>query len=191
MIRFFQHSLLILRIRYLNKWISIVRNFRYEASGMKIGKGTFLPKVYITWPHQVSIGKNCIFEHLVYFKFDGVWCDGPSIILKDNVFIGSCCEFNIKKKIIIGHNTLIGSGTRLIDHDHGIDLGELIGKQLCLEKEIIIGEDVWVGCNVVILKGVHIGDGAVIAAGAVVTKSIPPLEIWGGVPAKKISNRKK
>jgi acetyltransferase-like isoleucine patch superfamily enzyme len=62
--------------------------------------------------------------------------------------------------------------------------------ELKRQKKIIIGENVWLGCNVAVLKGANIGDGAVVAAGAVVTKSIPPYEIWGGVPAKKIGERK-
>lgn len=52
-----------------------------------------------------------------------------------------------------------------------------------------IGNDVWIGCNAVICRGVHIGDGAVIAAGAVVTKDVEPYTIVGGVPAKVIKRR--
>jgi acetyltransferase-like isoleucine patch superfamily enzyme len=55
---------------------------------------------------------------------------------------------------------------------------------------IRIGRDVIVGVNSVILKGVEIGDGAVVAAGSVVTKSIPTNEIWGGNPARKIRDRR-
>ena len=55
--------------------------------------------------------------------------------------------------------------------------------------DIIIGNDVWIGYNVVIMAGVHIGDGAVIAACAVVTKDVPPYTIVGGVPAKEIRKR--
>jgi acetyltransferase-like isoleucine patch superfamily enzyme len=51
-------------------------------------------------------------------------------------------------------------------------------------------EDVWLGCHVVVLMGVKIGRGAVVAAGAIVNKNIPSYEIWGGVPAKKIGERK-
>ncbi len=57
------------------------------------------------------------------------------------------------------------------------------------EAEIILAEDVWLGVNVVILKGVHIGRGAIVGAGAVVTQTIPEYEIWGGVPARKIGER--
>jgi acetyltransferase-like isoleucine patch superfamily enzyme len=157
---------------------------------MKIGKNTFLKKCFVTWPHKVSIGKNCRLEHHVYFHYDGIWSAGHSIIIGDNVFIGSGCEFNIKEKITVGNNSLIASGCRFIDHDHGTKKNELIGIQKGIEKEIVIGCDVWIGANAIILKGVEIGDGAVVAAGAVVTKSIPPYEIWGGFPANKIGKRK-
>jgi acetyltransferase-like isoleucine patch superfamily enzyme len=66
----------------------------------------------------------------------------------------------------------------------------LMRLQRSIEKPIIIGNDVWIGANAVILKGVEIGDGAVVAAGAVVNKPIAAYEIWGGVPAKKIGQRK-
>ena len=52
-----------------------------------------------------------------------------------------------------------------------------------------IGNDVWVGLNVVIMRGIVIGDGAVVAAGSILTKDVPPYEIWGGVPARFIKKR--
>ncbi|MGZ5020707.1 MAG: acyltransferase, partial [Chthoniobacterales bacterium] len=58
------------------------------------------------------------------------------------------------------------------------------------EADIVVESDVWLGTNVIVLKGVRIDRGAIIAAGAVVTKSIPEYEIWGGVPAQKIGERK-
>ena len=57
------------------------------------------------------------------------------------------------------------------------------------QKETVIGNDVWIGCGATIISGVNVGNGAVIGAGAVVTKDVPPYEIWGGVPAKKIGKR--
>ena len=62
-------------------------------------------------------------------------------------------------------------------------------QQSCSSKEIIIENDVWIGVNAIVLKGVCIEKGAVIAAGAVVNQLIPSNEIWGGVPAKKIGDR--
>lgn len=56
-------------------------------------------------------------------------------------------------------------------------------------KPIHVGHHCWIGTGATILQGVNIGDGAVVAAGAVVTKDIPPYEIWGGIPAKCIRRR--
>ena len=57
------------------------------------------------------------------------------------------------------------------------------------QKRTVVGNDVWIGCDVTLIAGVRIGNGAIIGAGAVVTKDIGPYEIWAGVPAKKIGVR--
>ena len=57
------------------------------------------------------------------------------------------------------------------------------------QERTVVGNDVWIGCDVTLISGVQIGDGAIIGAGAVVTKDVPPYEIWAGVPAKKIGVR--
>jgi maltose O-acetyltransferase len=54
----------------------------------------------------------------------------------------------------------------------------------------VIEDEVWIGANVVVLRGVRVGRGAIIAAGAVVTRDVPPMEIWGGLPARRIGERK-
>ena len=185
-----QQTFFIFRFRWYKKVISFKNTLWLKTLGMKIGSRTLITKIHITWPNQVSIGNDCQLEHNISFKYDGIWNKGPSIIIKDNVFIGSSCEFNCNCSIQIGKYSNIASGCRFIDHDHGIIAGERIGAQASTRKEIILGEDVWLGCNVIILKGVSIGNGAVVAAGAVVTKSIPANEIWGGAPAKFIRIRK-
>lgn len=185
-----QQSFFVIRFRYLKKWKSSFNMIWLRLAGMKIGKGTFLTNCIITWPQQVSLGKNCSIEHGVHFKFDGVWTAKTSIIIEDNVFLGSGVEFNIRQQIIIKTNSLIASGCKFIDHDHGVQTDDLIRNQLGPEKGIFIGSDVWLGCNVVVLKGITIGNGSIVAAGAVVNKSIPAYEIWGGIPAKKIGERK-
>jgi acetyltransferase-like isoleucine patch superfamily enzyme len=184
-----QQSIFVLRTRYIAKIKSFFRKIPLTIQGMKIGKRVYILNMYVTWPHQVFIGDDCKLEPGINFKYDGIWKTGPSINIGHKVFIGYSCEFNIRKGIIIGDNSLIASGCKFIDHDHGIALNELMNKQAGIEKEIIIENDVWIGCNCIILKGVVIAQGSIVAAGAVVTKSIPPYEIWGGVPAKKIGER--
>jgi acetyltransferase-like isoleucine patch superfamily enzyme len=190
MVKTFQKGSFSLRFKYYSKILGYIRKCWWSLLGMKTGEGTVVPKLYITWPHQVHIGRNCLMESGVSFKFDGVWKKGPSIVIGDNVFIGAACEFNIRKSISIGKDTLIASGCRFIDHDHGTSLEQLMRVQDGPEEPIKLGSNVWLGYNVVVLKGVEIGDGAIVAAGAVVTKSILPNEIWAGIPARKISKRK-
>jgi acetyltransferase-like isoleucine patch superfamily enzyme len=168
----------------------IVRINLLRFQGASIGSKNIVPRIKTTWPHQIQIGSQCQLEQDIFFKFDGIWCPGPSIIIGDGVFIGTGVEFNIKNRITVGDNSLIASGARFIDHDHGTLSKALMRKQQCVEKPIQIGSDCWIGVNAVILKGVNIGNGAVIGAGAVVTKSVPPYEIWGGVPAIKIGTRR-
>jgi acetyltransferase-like isoleucine patch superfamily enzyme len=157
--------------------------------GMKIGKNSQISSLVVNWPHQVSLGNNCILEHNIHIKFDGIWQHGPSIIMQDDVFIGTGCEFNISKRIEIGQQAMIASGCKFIDHDHGTALTESMNVQRPIMAAIKIGEEVWMGVNCVVLKGVTIGKGAVVAAGSVVIKDVGPYEIVGGVPAKLIKKR--
>jgi acetyltransferase-like isoleucine patch superfamily enzyme len=160
-----------------------------RLAGMQIGKNTHFSKIIVTWPHKVKLGENCRLEHNIYFHYDGIYSTGPSICIGDNVFIGSNTEFNITDNITIGEHSLIASGCKFVDHDHGFKLGQLIKTQKSSKQAITIGSDVWLGCNVVVLKGVTIGNGVVVAAGSVVNKSIPPYEVWGGIPARFIKKR--
>ncbi|MEP2278765.1 acyltransferase [Maribacter sp.] len=168
---------------------SSVRKFFLRVLGMKIGSNTLIPKLHITWPHHVKLGNNCQLEENIYFKHDGVWGKGFSIIIDDNVFIGSNCEFNITERIEIEKDSKIASGCRFIDHNHSTQLIPKQERQIDTSSKIKLYEDVWLGVNVVVLMGVEIGKSAIVAAGAVVTKSIPKNEIWAGVPAKKIGER--
>jgi acetyltransferase-like isoleucine patch superfamily enzyme len=99
-----------------------------------------------------------------------------------------------KKKLIIGDKVLIGPGTTISTGDHnysrvGVYMMDSKEKEETDDQEVIIEDDVWIGANVIILKGVRIGRGSVVAAGSLVIKNIPPYSIVGGVPAKLIKNR--
>ena len=87
----------------------------------------------------------------------------------------------------IGNSCLIGPNTLITTVGHSLDK-EGRRERIGICKPVVIGNDVWIGGNVTILPGVHIGDNVVIAAGAVVTKDIPDNCVVGGVPAKKIKD---
>lgn len=127
--------------------------------------------------------------------------EGSSIHLK--TFIQGANP--LKKRAIIGKNTSIGRSTYL-DLRGGLEIGDNVSispdvklitaqheindsKFKYVTKKIKINNFVWIGTSAIILPGVEIGEGAVIAAGSVVTKNIEPYEVVGGNPAKKIKNR--
>ena len=169
--------------------VQIWRRIKWRLSGATIGRGTRIPRMWANWPHQVKIGENCVLEPGIRFKFDGPWASGPNIEIGDETFLGTNVEFNVQGKVTIGSKCLVGAGCRFIDHDHGLELETPIGDQSCEIGPIELKEDVWLGANVLILKGVTIGQGAVVGAGAVVRSDVPAKEIWAGVPARKISDR--
>lgn len=102
-------------------------------------------------------------------------------------------------EVRIGKYCAIGDGVRVISSNHAkntlsIQLAlqkKLVGKASLMETKsgVTIGNDVWVGDAVIILPGVHVGDGVIIGAGSVVTKDVDPYTITAGNPAKKIGNR--
>ena len=93
----------------------------------------------------------------------------------------------------IGNNVMIGGGATIVDCDfHSMDYNHWFSgkdEENMVSRPVIIGNNVFIGTNATILKGVSIGDGAVIGAGAVVTRNIPKNEIWGGNPARFIKSR--
>jgi len=90
------------------------------------------------------------------------------------VTFNSFCTINCLEKISIGQNTIFGINVHIFDHNHAYKNQEkLIKKQGYNTSSITIGENCWIGANVVILKGVNIGDNVIIGAGVVVHKSIP------------------
>ena len=189
--KIFQKIMFRLRERVSTLFIQFFRKLYWRAQGMQIGVAVSLPKFQVTWPHQVYIGNNCKLERDVYFKYDGIWQQGPSIVIGARSFVGAFVEFNIRRNISLGADCLIASGCKFIDHDHGFSSRDIpINVQAVgAEKPIILEDNVWLGVNVVVLKGVKIGRGAIVAAGSIVTKSIPPYEIWAGIPARNVTER--
>ena len=108
---------------------------------------------------------------------------GLNITVGRNVFINSGCTFQDQGGISLGDGTLVGHQVSIATINHDMD-PEKRGSMTF--RPVTIGKDVWIGDHASILPGVTIGDGAVVAAGAVVTKDVPPRTVVGGVPARVI-----
>ncbi len=110
---------------------------------------------------------------------------GKNLRLGKRVFINSGCKFQDQGGIIIGDDVLIGHNVTIATLNHAMDPDRRGDME---PRAVHIGNKVWIGSNAAILPGVTVGDGAVIAAGAVVTKDVAPRSVVGGVPAKLIRN---
>ena len=112
--------------------------------------------------------------------------DDAELKIGNRCFFNNNCSITAAKSITIGDECMFANNLVVVDHDHIVENGSITGK--LTSKPIIIGNNVWVGANVTILKGVTIGNKAIIAAGAVVTKDVPEHTMVSGVPAtpKKI-----
>ena len=108
---------------------------------------------------------------------------GKNITVGKNVFINSGCRFQDQGGITIGDGALIGHNVVLATLNHDFSPEK---RSTMHPAPIIIGKNVWIGANATVVPGVKIGNGAVIAAGAVVTKDIPENSVAAGVPAKVI-----
>ncbi|HWV25399.1 MAG TPA: DapH/DapD/GlmU-related protein [Thermomicrobiales bacterium] len=106
---------------------------------------------------------------------------GKNISLGKDVFINSGCRFQDHGGITIGDRALIGHAVVMATLNHDLAPEK---RATIHPRPIVLGNDVWIGANATILPGVTIGDNAVVAAGAVVTKDVPENTIVAGVPAK-------
>ena len=157
-------------------------------------------RLNIKYKKGVVIGKNVKklskFVNVVVSEntkiHDGVvlWGDG-TIIIGENSSIGENGWIYANKNggVTIGNNVNCAAFVYIMDSDHGMKLGVPMNIQPMNSLKIIIGNDVWIGANVTILKGAQIHDGCVIGACSCVTKSFDENSIVCGVPAKKIRSR--
>ena len=100
------------------------------------------------------------------------------LILKKGSNISQSCIIVCQELISIGEYTSVGPHCCIFDHDHNFKTKGLINRSGCVSAPIILEDNVWIGSNCVILKGVKIGTGSVVAAGSVVTKDVPPHTLY-------------
>lgn len=154
----------------------------------------FVRGIWRLWDNYFSI-KRSEFGHID----NTVKITPPSFIYKPNTYIyenvgigPNCMISSPNAKVIIKGRTAIAEDFTVHTGNHARVIGKFVtdindhNKPLGYDHDVVIEEDVWIGCRVTILAGVKIGRGCTLAAGAVVTKSTPPYSIVGGVPARFI-----
>lgn len=158
-------------------------------SSCSIGNGTFIPtpvQIRGNDRGRIVVGERCSMDTLSRLFA----ANDATLTVGEHVGIGPYNIINAFDDCTIGRNTMLSPYVNINCADHGLELGEPMCVQFGTYGPVVIGEDCWIGSHVVITKGVTIGDGAVVAAGAVVTRDVPPYGIAAGVPAQVIGDRR-
>lgn len=139
---------------------------------------------YLKFFFGARIGRRVVY-------YPGVWIfTGRNLSLGDDVDLAKGVLVTSGGGVSIGDRVLVGYGTSIISSNHRIPpMHGRIFESGHVRDAVTIQRDVWIGANCTILPGVTIGEGAVVAAGSVVTRDVPPFSVVGGVPARVIKVR--
>jgi acetyltransferase-like isoleucine patch superfamily enzyme len=164
------------------------------ANKISLGKTVFIDdyvEINALSRKGVKIGDNVTIRKNSIIDCTGVIRElGEGIIIGNNVGISQNAFIQVRGMVEIGSNIMFGPGVSIFSENHEFsDTQKLLIEQPVNRKGVKLCDNIWVGANTTILDGVIIGEGAIIAAGSVVTKSVPPNCIVGGVPAKIIKER--
>lgn len=174
--KYFQHTARRAYWRDIGVFVGSTASFTIDSFGeINLAPGVFVANgvliVATTENTSVKVAKLDVGENTVINDYSNIRASGGHIA--------------------IGANTMIAQGVSIIATNHKINTDRLMMEEQwdITKSKIRIGDNVWIGANSIILPGVNIANGAVIAAGAVVNKDVGINEIWGGVPARLISIR--
>jgi len=184
---------------------------------IKSVKGLLLvgKKVRIFYPNNLQVGYNTIIEdgaEINCLSLQGIKLGnrvtigkyaiirpsniyggpiGEGLTMGDNSNIGPYNYIGCSGKITIGNNVMLAPRVSIYAENHVFDHPDILIRDQGVEKkEVIIEDDCWIAANSILLAGVTIGKGSVVAAGSVVTENVPPYSVVAGVPAKWIKSRK-
>jgi acetyltransferase-like isoleucine patch superfamily enzyme len=145
---------------------------------------------YMCGQGRITIGAGVRLSGKPSMGFSNQLYPEPELRIGDDTFIGHDCSFHVARAVTLGRHCLLATGVRIYDFDgHPVDAERRRAKDPTPPQGIapvVIGDDVWIGNNAIILKGVTIGARAIVGAGAVVTKDVPPDTVAAGSPARVV-----
>lgn len=146
---------------------------------------------YYNYSHVAPLRKVA-FAGMRNISPDAVFDNAERIVVGHRARIGSRCHLWAGPetgKIVIGDDALLGPEVLITAASYCYNQGSPVTEQPMAEADVVIGNDVWLATRVVILPGTTIGDGCIVAAGAVVRGEFPPMSVIAGAPAKVVSQR--
>jgi maltose O-acetyltransferase len=167
-----------------------IRIARLRFLGVKIGKKCWIRRISVPRnPWDILIDDNVALDDDVVLLTTGSRSNRPRLTIGAGTYVNRFTMFDASESIDVGRQCLIGPFSYITDHDHGSCASRPRAAQPLVASPVRIGDSVWIGAHVIILKGVTIGSNAVIGAGAVVTRDVGDGEKVAGVPAHVIEPR--
>ena len=177
-------------LRLLDGVIRRVRVSFYRLRGMKIAAGCWLRSLDVPANHsEISLESGVAIDRHCTLLVCGEPSGNVRLRIAENVYINRGTMIAISESVQIGADCMIGPDCYITDHDHGIEQGKKIREQPLVSAPVRIEANVWLGAHVSILKGVSIGENAVVGAGSVVTRDVPAGAVVAGVPARVLRMR--
>lgn len=161
-------------------WLFCLKTHNHKSKNIRV-----LGKVIIRQNPRINLKNNITIYNNVIFWGPGSISVGDNSAIGDNVIIYS----SESGGVTIGNNSLVAANCYLIDSDHSYSKDKLVREQPLISKPIILEDDCWIGANSTVLRGVTIGEGAVIGANSLVNKDVSKFTVVGGVPAKELKKR--
>ena len=181
--------------RFIENRKRLYKNSLLSSRMNRCGKSLYIEEpFYIQGEEFISVGDRFLAKPGLridcYQSFNGQQFS-PKLTIGNNVLINYSCHIGVINEVTIGNDVLFGSRVLVTDHAHGVFSEEFanvpyLKRPLISKGPVHIEDNVWLGENACILSGVTIGEGSIIGANTVVTKSIPPYSVAVGCPAKVI-----
>jgi acetyltransferase-like isoleucine patch superfamily enzyme len=197
-----------------DKFFPLLRGFYYKLFFKSSGGLVFIGRhCKIRYCHKIKVGKTIIIgdnveinalsmegvtmgNNVTILRNTVIECTGnlknmgAGLVIGNDVGIAQNCFIQVRGKVTIGSHVMFGPNVSIFSENHGFaDLDIPMISQPTIRGEVIIEDDVWFGARSLILSGVRIGKGSIIAAGALVTRDVPPYSIVAGVPGKIMKSR--
>jgi acetyltransferase-like isoleucine patch superfamily enzyme len=161
---------------------------RCRAVGRGVRTGSFLH--WVDGRGELIVGDRTHFAGKSSFSFAARYADSPTLVVGEGTYVGHNCSFTVGLRVEIGRDCLIANDVQILDSPgHPLDPDRRLAGEpapSAAVRPVKIGDNVWIGTGAVILPGVSIGDGSVIATHAVVTSDVPRRTLAAGVPARCI-----
>jgi acetyltransferase-like isoleucine patch superfamily enzyme len=170
--------------RYLRRRLLTSAGWRWETDGF----------LFLGRKLQLQIGKRGVirFGRFVWVG-DGtkIRCHEGEVEIGGKTVLGQDCTISAYQRVRIGEQCVIADRAMFIDFDHGVvDVEVPIREQGIYKRDVEVGSNCWIGYGACILRGVRVGDNAIVGTNSVVTRDVPANAVVGGVPAKVIRMRK-